>query len=58
MDSEILQQAFGYVTVARWTFNRLCAAVAEEHPVPSFELVPLGVSAEVVVVIENKDARF
>ena len=56
VDTKFGQQSLGDGAVAGRAFDGLSAAVAEQHPVPGFELVALGVPAKIVVVVENQDA--
>ena len=52
-----VEHALGDRAVVVGALDRLRAAVAEHHAVAGGELVALGVSAEVVVIVEDEDAR-
>src|SRR6185369_6651293 len=58
IDPEVAQQALGVrAPLCLRRVDRLAAAVANEQPPADGELVALGVAAEIIVVIEHKDAR-
>ena len=55
-DPKFFQQPLRHVAVTRWTLDRLRAPIADQRTIAGFELVALGVAAEVVVVVQNQDA--
>ena len=58
VDAKVPQQGLGGIAVERFRrLQRFAAAVAEDQPVADAELVALGVTAKVVVIIEDEDAR-
>src|SRR5208283_164887 len=57
IDAEFFEQPFCIRAVASGTFDGLRAAVAEKHSAGHLELVALGVSAEIVVVVQNQNFR-
>src|SRR6185369_2013841 len=58
IDPEVAQQALGVrAPLCLRRVDRLAAAVADEQAPADGELVALGVAAEIIVVIEHKDAR-
>ena len=58
VDAEIAQQAFCRFAPQRpRRLDRLAAAVADDEPPIERELVALGVTAEIVVIVEHEDAR-
>ena len=56
VDSEFFQQADGFFAVVAGSFDGLGATVAEQQAVAGLEFVALGVSTEIVVVVEEQDA--
>src|SRR5262245_12991877 len=54
-DAELFDQPLGGVAVRKRRRDALCATVADERTSVVVELVTLGVTAEVVVVIENEN---
>ena len=58
LDPQIFEDALGYVAVLGRTFDRLGAAVAQEQTLADAKLVAPGVSAEVVVIVEDENAGF
>src|SRR5436190_4632498 len=58
VDAEFPHQEFCNPTVERLRrLHRLAAAVAEDQAAIEAELVTLGVAAEIVMVVEDEDAR-
>src|SRR5271157_2377251 len=57
VDAEIGEQGLSDLAVLVGTLDRLRASVAEHHAIGGGELVALGVSSEVVVIVEDEDAR-
>ena len=56
--SELLEQTLGDGAEERLgRLQRFAAAVAEDQAAIEVELVALGVAAEIVVVVEDQDAR-
>src|SRR5262249_24889196 len=55
LNRQLLDQALRRVAVRKRRRDALRAAIADERPPLIAELVPLGVSAEVVVVVEDQD---
>ncbi len=56
-DAEFREEALGDGTVLRRRLDRLRPGVAEQQPIADAKLVAPGVPAEVVVVVEDEDAR-
>ena len=57
VDAQLAKQARRDLAVPPGGLDRLRPAVTQEHPVSRSELVALRMAAEVVVVLENQDAR-
>ncbi len=58
LDTELAQQRLGHVAVVSVRgIDQLAAAVADQQPTIEGELVAPGVTAEIVVVVEDEDAR-
>src|SRR5207253_2543063 len=58
VDAEVVQQPLGDGAVERvGRLERLAAAVTDDRNAVDRELVALGVAAEIVVVVEDEDAR-
>ena len=58
VDAEFLKQGLGRWAVERiGRLERLAAAVADDAALADRELVALGMAAEVVVIVEDQDAR-
>ena len=57
LDAQLGDEVFGDFAVRRRAVDRLRAAVADVGAAVVGELVALGVAAEVVVVVEDQDAR-
>ncbi len=57
IDTDIAEQGPGFVGVTGWRVNRLGTAVGDLGPATDRELVSLGVAAEVIVIVENENAR-
>ncbi len=57
VDSEFFNHAFGDCAVGLLTFDGVGAAIADEGSVVYAEFVAAGVSTEVVVIIEDENAR-
>ena len=58
LNAKFRQQSFCNCTVRGRTLNRLRAAIAQQQPLSYAKFVALGVAAEIVMVVENKDASF
>ena len=58
LDSEIVQQALRHFAVlGKGGIDRFAAAVADDQTPIDVELVALGMAAEIVVIVEDEDAR-
>ena len=57
VNTEISQKALYHIGVSRWCFEALVAPVTDERSTTDLKLVASGVATEVVVVVENQDAR-
>ena len=57
VNTEISQEALDHIGVSRWCFEGLIAPVTDERSTTDLKLVASGVAAEVVVVVEDQDAR-
>src|SRR5262249_30723197 len=57
IDAEVVKHALGNVTVVAGAFDGLRSAVAKDEPAIHSKFIALGVSAEVVVIVENQNAR-
>src|SRR5262249_56535099 len=56
--AEVAQEPLGDLAPVRvGRVDRLAAAVADDQPAVERELVALGVPSEIVVVVEDQDAR-
>src|SRR5258705_9479101 len=58
VDAQIFQNTAGHVAVLSRTFNRLGSTIAKQHSAARLKLVALGMSAEIVVIVENENAAF
>src|ERR1700687_1993065 len=56
IDAQLLNHAFGYGAIRSGTLDRKRAAKTQAEGIVYAELIALGVSAEVVVVVEDEDA--
>ena len=56
IDPQIFQDSLCHIAVLRRAFDRLGAAVADEKVIADAKFVALGVSAEVVVIVEDENA--
>ena len=54
-DTEILEQLLGLRTVKIGTCDGLRAAIADDQTVSTVELVALGMTAKIVVIVEDKN---
>ena len=57
VDAEVPQEALYHVGVSRRLLEGLAAPVTDERSAAGLKLVALRVAPEVVVVVENEDAR-
>ncbi len=57
VDAEVFEYAFSNRTVVVRALDGLRASVAEQHTIAGAELVALGVTAEIVVIIEDEHSR-
>src|SRR5262249_34556320 len=57
IDAERLHQTERLLAVGEWRFDALSAAVRDPQPAARRELVTLRVAAEIVVVVEDENAR-
>ena len=57
VDAEVPQEALYHVGVSRRLLEGLTAPVTDERSATGVKLVALGVAPEIVVVVENEDAR-
>jgi len=57
LDAKLLQQPLGFGAVARRSFNGLGPSVAEQQAITGAELVALRVPAEIVVILQDQNAR-
>ena len=57
VDADVLEEHPAFERVGVRRLDRLRAAMADHRPVAVAELVPLGVAAEIVVIVEDQDLR-
>ena len=57
IDAQIANDAFGYRTIRRRALDRVGAAVAQHEGLVDLELVALGVSPEIIVVLQDENPR-
>jgi len=57
IDAQFLDQSASFFAVGRGALDRKRSAEAETERIAHAELIALGVSAKVVVVVEDKNAR-
>src|SRR5713226_62042 len=57
INTQLRQQVLGDLAVLGWTLDRLCSSVAQQLASARLKLIALGVPAEVVMIIQNQNAR-
>ena len=57
VDPKLPQQTFDYATVSRRLLQSLTAAITDQCATAYLKLITLGVTAKIVVIVENEDAR-
>jgi hypothetical protein len=57
IDSQFLDQSLGHGAVRSRAFDGKCPAKTQHGSLGEVELIALGVSAEVIVIVKNQDAR-
>ena len=57
VDADVLEQHAAFERVGVRRLDRLRAAMRDERSIAVAELVPLGMAAEIVVIVEDQDLR-
>src|SRR5580693_6815102 len=57
IDAQLIHQSVRLFAVRKRRFDGPGAAIREQQPALRAKLVALGVAAEIVVIVENQDAR-
>ena len=53
VDTQLLQQANRFLAVVAGCFDGLCTAVSQQQTIPGSELVAFGMTAEVIMIVED-----
>src|SRR5215472_18834907 len=57
LDAEFLQQTKRFFAVVMRSLKRLSSAVSNQQPLAGLKLIAFGVSAEIVVIVEDENLR-
>src|SRR5579871_2332833 len=58
IDAQLLDDSLRDLAVRSWALDRKCSAKPQAKSITDVEFVALGMPTEIVVVVENQDARF
>jgi len=57
LDADLVKQGFGDIAILVGTFDGLRSTVAQQHPPAGAKFVAFGMAAEIVMIVQDENAR-